>query len=135
MNKIAVTARQVSEKLEIEGIEFDSCTFIDIAVDAERLDTELNFDGTIYWPELLRSKEKPGSYLLCTCFCGIAEDSGWEPITVLHESGAVVWSFERNGMRRYTFTIADYEFAIKECEKTLDLDHFPLAVPAAVWPV
>jgi hypothetical protein len=134
MNTIAATARQVSEKLEIQGIEFDSCTFIDISVDGVRIDTEINFDGTIYWPELLRSIEGPGSYLLFTCFCGISDDAGWDPITVLHENGTVVWSFERNGMRRFVFPIADYALAIRECEKTLDLNRFPLAVANAVWP-
>lgn len=135
MNSIEVNPRVIYDKIEHEGIEFSRCTFIDVHIDGLRLETGDTFDGVAYWPELRKSIEGSGSYLLFTCYCGIAQDSGWEPITVQHENSSVVWFFERNGSRRYVFSKSDYLSAIRRCEEALDLDRYPLAVATAIWPV
>jgi hypothetical protein len=126
---------RVVESAEHEGIKFSCCTFIDIYIDDEPLNMNSSFEGVVYWPELRKSAEGSGAFLLFTCYCGIAEDGGWEPVEVKHDATSVSWLFERNGSREYRFSRSDYLFAVTRCETDLDLERYPLAVFAAAWPV
>jgi hypothetical protein len=134
MNSIKITPRKVEGQIEHEGIEFSHCTFIDIYVDGVRLDLTDSFEGVAYWPELRKSADGSGTYLVFTCYCGVADDAGWEPIVVKHKDQCVTWSFKRNGPRKYLFGASEYISAISQCEKALELNQYPLAVESAVWP-
>jgi len=134
MNDIAIFPEEI-DYFEAEGIKFCKNTFINILIDGTSINEMKEFeDGTVYWPELKKSTEKNGNYLIFTCVCGIAEDAGWEEINVVHSEKMVTWIFERNGENRYQFDKDDYLNKIQRCEKLLNLSEFPLAVENATFP-
>ena len=135
MNEIAIYPKEI-ENLEAEGIVFKNSTFIGMMIDGELIDEIKAFeDGTVYWPELKRSLEGTGKYLIFTCICGVAEDAGWEEINVIHSNSEVAWKFERDGEHKFIFDKADYLYQIQQCEKILNLKEFPLAVENATFPI
>ena len=134
MNSITLYPDEVSS-IEIEGIDFRDNTFIEMLIDGTSMSEMLSFEhGTIYWPELKSSIEKSGKYLIFTCFCGIADDSGWEEIQVSHSDNKIEWAFERNGLQKYSFDKEKYLKEILACENMLNLSQYPLAIEQAVFP-
>ena len=134
MNSITLYPNEVSS-MEVEGINFKDKTFIKMLIDGIPMNEMSSFeDGAIYWPELKCSAEKSGKYLLLTCFCGVAEDAGWEEIQVAHSGNNIEWVFERNGMQKYSFDKEEYLKEILACEKMLNLSQYPLAIEYAVFP-
>lgn len=131
MNDIAIFPNEV-ESLKAEGIEFHNNSFIEINIDGDSISALKDFeDGTVFWPELKKSSEKSGSYLIFTCICGIAEDAGWEEVQVTHSESAITWEMDR---RSYVFDKSDYISQVYRCEKLLNISEFPLAVENAVFP-
>jgi hypothetical protein len=97
MNRIIFFAEEFrdAEVLNIYGIEFHDCIVVRAVVDGELIHELSEFeDSLIYVPELLRSLEGPGRYLIFTSSCGIAEDGGWDGVVVDHELNLVSWSFD-----------------------------------------
>ncbi len=74
------------------------------------------------------------STLLFTCYCGVADDAGWETIRVLHSKDKVSRTFRRDGLRKFFFARCAYILAIQECGSRINLADLPLAVERAVWP-
>ncbi len=135
MNTILIIPKKIIEPIEYEGIKFSKCTFIDIWLDDEPIDKIDNFeDSTVFWEELKKSTLCSGNYLIFTCYCGVAEDAGWDPISVEHTDDKVIWQFSRETDAKYEFDKIEYLEQVQSCENTLDLISYPLAVPIAVWP-
>ncbi|KZZ46995.1 hypothetical protein A3759_18480 [Thalassolituus sp. HI0120] len=134
MNQLLIRPEEV-ELLSRDGIEFKNNTFIELDVDHQPyLIYEAFEEGTVYWPELKASCLCSGEYLIFTCACGIADDAGWNLITVTHSESEVIWDFYRNGKQRFCFDKANYQSQINECERQMNLIQFPLAVEHAVFP-
>lgn len=134
MNDIEVMPREIAY-FESEGIEFRNRTFIEVKIDDWPIIKMNAFAGSvIFWPELLKSSEKTGKYLIFTCICGVADDSGWEVINVIHSDNQISWVFERNGEHKYHFDKRKYIHQIRECEKRLKLSEYPLDLESAIFP-
>ena len=134
MNDIAIYPSEF-DFLEIEGIEFVCKTFIEILIDGDSISGLRAFEsGVVFWPELVRSLDGCGKYLIFTCACGLAEDSGWELIDVQHSKNEVSWVFERNGDQVYTFEKSEYFKQIHNCEKLFNLSEYPLAIKRTLFP-
>jgi len=134
MNELLIRPEEV-ELLSRDGIEFKNNTFIELDIDHQSYLIDKAFEeGTVYWPELKASSLSSGEYLIFTCACGIADDSGWNLITVTHSKSEVIWNFNRNGKQQFCFDKANYQSQIKVCEGLMNLTEFPLAVEQAVFP-
>lgn len=83
-----------NEILDMHGIVFRDCIVVRAVVDGELIHEMPGFDDSlIYFPELLRSLEGAGRYLIFTSSNGIAEDGGWDGVAVDCDSEFVSWSF------------------------------------------
>lgn len=134
MNTLTAYPRFV-EGVEVhEGISFSSCVFIEIRVDDTPLTEGAGFGGAVFLPELSRSVSGSGDYLIFTCYCGIADDSGWTPIRVEHKGENVLWSFDRSGKYEFQFMRESYAKEILRCQEKIVLSKYPLAISSAVWP-
>ncbi len=132
MNLISIYPKEV-DYLHKDGIEFHINTFIEVMIDGELIkDTKAFEDGEIFWPELKRSIEKSGNYLIFTCICGVAEDAGWEEINVIHKDNTIIWEFERNSDFQFRFDKEDYIKEVNLCESLLNLSAYPLGVESVI---
>ncbi len=135
MNLISIYPKEI-DSLEKDGLEFYNNTFIEVIIDGYPLkDTEAFEDGEVFWPELKRSIEGSGKYLIFTCICGVAEDAGWEEINVIHKENMIIWEFDRNSSFQFRFNKEDYIKEVNLCESLLNLSDFPLGVDEAIWPM
>lgn len=135
MNDIAIFPREIIKPVRYEGIQFSSCTFIEILIDGVSITEIGDFEsGVVVWEQLKESTRAPGEYLLFTCYCGIPEDAGWDYIYVEHISDKIVWELDRAGHRRFEFDMVELKEQIKSCEVQLNLKQYPLAVPVSVPP-
>ncbi len=134
MNSIIINPKEV-EYLEEEGISFSNKTFIEILIDKFHYNKFDAFqDGVVYFPELKRSTEKTGKYLIFTSICGIADDAGWDRINVDHSGKEIFWEIERNGYHKFIFDRIEYIEQVNKCEKQLKLSEFPFAIKHVVFP-
>jgi hypothetical protein len=72
-----------SETFEYEGIIYSNCAFVKLIVDGIDLIKETeDRKGVVVWNELKKTKDYSGDYLILTCVCGIADDAGFNLVTV-----------------------------------------------------
>lgn len=135
MNKIGINPREITDTVIYESILFSEETFIDLTIDGVAIENISNLaGGTIFWPELKRSIIGSGEYLIFTCYCGIADDAGWNLIAVEHNRSTVSWTIKRHKVEHYVFPKSSYVEGILECERRLNLGKYPLAVESAFFP-
>lgn len=106
------------EEVDFEGIPFSSICYVKLFVDGCDVISEDTFEGSfIYFKELKDSVEKSGKYLIFTSVSGIADDAGWDYVTVTHKEDTVEWSFERdNSSLFYLFDSSEYQNQISTLE-------------------
>ncbi len=135
MNKFEIVPKEIDGSVTHEGIQFSACTFIDIYIDGISIEEIEAFEsGVAYWPELERSLQGTGNYLLFTCFCGNPDDAGWDYVRVEFTDSAVIWCFERELESRYEFSKVEYIDQIESCRSMLRFTHYPLAIPDSLMP-
>ena len=88
-------------------IEIDGANFLD-AIDPLSL---------AYYPELIKTVQGSGDFLIFTCACGVADCAGWEKVSVRHEEEIVRWDFSYNG-NTYAFRF-DKNFYIGEIQRLI----------------
>ncbi|WNO09146.1 hypothetical protein [Teredinibacter sp. KSP-S5-2] len=132
---IAIFPKEVVGTVMHEGIEFSSCTFIEIFLDGASFCEIEDFEGgVVVWDELKKSAVDSGKYLIFTCYCGIPEDGGWDFINVTHLDNEIIWEFDRVSCRKIVFNKADYISQINDCGALLRLESYPLAMPVSRIP-
>ena len=93
-NKISFSIKH-EESLTLDGIPFNSISFINLEIDGNEFRNNENFkDSFLVSKEIFRSSEKSGKYLLFTCACGIADDGGWKGVQVVHFKDSIYWFLE-----------------------------------------
>ena len=109
------------EEADFDGILFSGICYIKLFIDECDVISEDLFEGSfIYFKELKNSVKRSGRYLIFTSVNGIADDAGWDYITVTHEGDSVEWSFERDGSSLfYLFDSGKYQNQISMLENEI----------------
>ncbi len=126
MLDIVIVPKEVKSPVEFEGIKFSKCTFVDILIDGTSIEDIADVEsGVIFWPELKKSCEPEGKYLLFTCYCSIPDDAGWDYIFVEHKGDNIIWHLNRDNEKSYSFNRASYIEQVTSCEKLMNLETIP----------
>lgn len=125
MNKIEMNVRVLDSKqfLVIDNIEFTNALLIEIAIDGQQLRTQKYFsDSLIVYPELIKSCDNSGKYLIFTTAIGVADAGGWEGVNVDIVSDLYIkWDFVIDDQQySYCFDKADYLSEIEKLKKTIN---------------
>ena len=123
--------------LDKDGISFTNVCVISITVDWEDLYSKPGFiDSLIVYEELISSLKADGKYLIFTCACGVAEDGGWDGVSVRHFDGSVIWEIETEfGKEVFLFDSMDYAREIERLSFDLkSLGHLTLEPSFVVYP-
>jgi len=127
--KLELKRVETSDTRKIEGIEFSGICFLDVVVDGASLFERDEFAGSFaILEELEKSTKATGDFLLFTSVSGIADDAGWELVTVDLQTENATWSFRRDDARFgfqfltpvYLDEISRARYAASNCE--LDLE-------------
>lgn len=86
-----------------------------IEIDGAYLLDAIDTMSLAYYPELIKSVQGSGDYLIFTCACGVADCAGWEKVGVTHEEEIVAWDFSFNEIT-YAFRF-DKNFNIGEIQR------------------
>lgn len=89
-----------------DGIYFEDISYIKVLIDQiDLLETDIFIDAFLYFDELEKSIHADGEYLLFTCACGIADDSGWKKVRVSHVDEYIMWEIllHNNIIKTYKF--------------------------------
>lgn len=123
MNTISLKLRIIpkNEIFSIEGIDFSGVSFIEIFIDGEDILKNDQFFGSfIYWGQLEKTVSNAGKYLIFTSVSGIADDAGWDYVSVQHSAISVVWKFKIDEKDfTYSFDRNNYFDEIKGIEKKI----------------
>lgn len=111
-----------NERIEIDGIRFSGIAFIIIFIDEQNLMNENVFNESfIFFDELKKSTQKSGKYLLFTSVSGIADDAGWQKVSVLHLDDLVIWEIELdNESLIFHFDKNEYIIEIQKLNEKID---------------
>jgi len=120
LNNFRLILRQHTSVIR-NGITFTNIATIDLLIDdIDMLNTNDAFtQALLYFPELERSSEKNGKYLLFTCACGVADDGSWEGVAVTIDQDIVSWKFIGIGLQ-FHFTTNQYRNEISKIRQQLD---------------
>lgn len=105
-NELSLNLKKISDEkpIAIDGIEFRNCGIIEYYFDNEK--PIFAAESLIVFPELEKSAQKNGIYLIFTSASGITDELGWEGICVTHGQDIVMWDFE--------YDDADYQFVFSK---------------------
>lgn len=123
MNKIELNIKIISDadSVTIDGIEFVNAILVKLLIDGLPIEQYKFMDVVlVVFSELLRSLCGNGVYLIFTSASGVADDGGWEGVTVIFENNVVKWNFEAEGKKyHFEFEVDQYKNAIKELERKI----------------
>jgi hypothetical protein len=131
MNHITLYVEQYfgENELSKNGLHFNDIVVVKLLIDGADIEDSQYFqDGIIYFDELEASTKGSGNYLIFTCGCGIAEDGGWEGVSVTIDDDEVRWLLEvGDHVFKYTFSKSDYLKEVEsirsylgKCDQTLE---------------
>lgn len=120
MNKFKLHLEHIlkEEILSIDGLDFSNALLVRVLIDDTPI-SKFKFleDALVVFPELLKSLSESGLYLIFTSASGIADDGGWEGVTISHQNKIINWDFEiENKNYHFEFDKSQYEKAIQEME-------------------
>ncbi len=113
------------QTMEIEGISFSGIAYIDPIINGLSMFEQDIYLGTfLVFKELEKSYKNSGKYLLFTSVSGVADDAGWEYVTVSLEEDRIDWRFFRDGKEtHYSFEKSRYINGVIKIEKAvMELD-------------
>jgi hypothetical protein len=112
-----------NEKVEFEGVFFTNIAYILVNIDGHELLSLESFEGSfIVLVELEKSTLGSGNYLIFTSISGVADDSGWEKIKVIHEQDVVRWFIERDDNEFvFSFDKSEYFNGVIELRKKIEI--------------
>lgn len=101
------------ETFEYENIIYSKCAFIKLIVDGVDLimETETR-KGVIVWDELKKTLDNSGEFLILTCVCGIADDAGFNLVTVDRGEKEIKWTFNDDTDIVWRFDKTDYDLKL-----------------------
>jgi hypothetical protein len=99
--------------ISIDGILFENCVFISLSIDNLKIvPNGLFSESLVFWSELLLTVKGSGQFLIFTCACGVADDGGWDKISVNHVEEHIKWSFSFNE-NQYSFTFEKEQYFVE----------------------
>jgi hypothetical protein len=109
------------ETFEYEGIVYSNCAFIKLVVDGVDLIKE-NEDrkGIIVWDEFKKTWDKSGDFLILTCVCGVADDAGFNYVTVDRGQRTIKWTFNDDTGIVWEFDKTDYEMKLSKLNSQVE---------------
>jgi len=110
-----------NEETEIDGIIFSGVVYIQATVSGIVLLEQELFSGSfIFLKELGLSTMKSGEYLIFTSVSGIADDAGWDRVTVKHDGSHINWVIQRDGnILQYLFDKEEYIREVRNIEQQI----------------
>ncbi|WP_216740435.1 hypothetical protein [Hahella sp. HN01] len=119
-----------------DGISFSESVVVKLLIDGEDVEEIGGFsDALVYFDELRSSIDSSGKYLIFTCANGIAEDGGWEGVSVEFGDETVNWKFEFGGrFFDYTFDRKEYVSEIDSLATYLVNCDLQLAPKSVIFP-
>ncbi|WP_224997088.1 hypothetical protein [Cesiribacter sp. SM1] len=137
MNRIhfELSVLERGETVEYENIIYSDCAFIKLHIDGIDLikQTE-DRKGVIVWDELKKTLLNSGDFLVLTCMCGVADDAGFEYITVQRNQNTVEWKFNDNTNIEWTFDRNQYDQEIMGLSSKIDTLEVDLEPKYVVFP-
>lgn len=124
------------DRLFIGGIKFSNSLFIKIFIDNISVqELPLLNESLIVYSELLKSLEGSGLFLIFTSASGIADEGGWEGVTVRFEGKKVHWDFEVEDTKfHFEFEANQYKNAIRKLEGDIAINAGKLKLePAEIF--
>ncbi len=118
--KFELIKLDVTKTVEYEGIIYSNCAFIKLHVDDIDFFKETeDRKGVVVWDELNKAKNSSGDYLILTCTCGVADDGGFDFITVDRGENAVKWTFNDDTKIIWTFDKAQFDQELLRLERDI----------------
>lgn len=109
------------ETFEYENIIYSNCAFIKLIVDGIDLIRETeDRKGVIVWDELKKTHDNSGDFLILTCVCGIADDAGFNLITVDRNDGMIRWTFNDDTDIVWEFDKTNYELKLSKLNAQIE---------------
>ncbi|WP_330924929.1 hypothetical protein [Candidatus Sororendozoicomonas aggregata] len=124
MNEISLSAIKINDnkKVVIDGVEFNRGVLVDLKIDNRCCRYFEHMEhSVVVLRELVRSLSGNGCYLIFTSASGIADDGGWEGVTVTYMNDVVNWDFEIEDIEyHYEFDLQQYKKQIMSLELSLE---------------
>jgi hypothetical protein len=109
------------ETFEYENIIYSNCAFIKLIVDGIDLIKETeDRKGVIVWDELKKTRANSGDFLILTCVCGIADDAGFNLITVDRDDEMIRWTFNDDTDIVWEFGQTDYDLKLSKLNSQIE---------------
>jgi len=137
MNTIKLSLEIIKGKdwVEYENITYQNCAFIKLYIDDIDL-VMLTEDekGIVVWDEIKKSRYESGDYLIITCLCGIADDGGFQLITVTRKEQTVKWNFNDGSNAEWEFDKNQYDSELFRLENEIQHLTVPLEPRHVIFP-
>lgn len=109
---------QIKETFKLESNEFRLFLKLDKKPFFTINEEDIN---AIVFEELENSLKGDGSYLIFTCYCGVADCGGWKKVIVRHNLNTISWLFNYNTKDYfYEFDSKSYQNEIENVRLELD---------------
>jgi len=125
MNRFELNIQKIlnEESLTIDGIEFTKAILVRLLIDGLHIE-KLKFleVALVVFSELLKSLSGNGLYLIFTSASGVADDGGWEGVTVRFDHEVVYWDFDvEDESYHFEFERSQYDYAIRKLVREIAL--------------
>lgn len=133
--KLSLEIIPPSEIKLISSIPFTNCALIKIFIDDISVSDAVYIDSVVVFEELKKSiLSDRGRFLIFTEASGIADDGGWDYVSVIHENDNTKWILEyNNNTIEYLFDKNEYYIQIENLNnKVLVLDKNIIVEPSFV---
>jgi hypothetical protein len=118
--KLDLDVIQGNDWVEYEGITFSNCAFIKLIIDDIDLVKLTDYEkGVVVWDEIKKTRFESGDFLILTCLCGIADDGGFQLITVSRNENTVNWTFNDGSKSKWEFDKNEYDAELIRLENEI----------------
>lgn len=117
MNDIEFKLETLKNKdtFEYEGIIYSNCAFIKLIVDkVDLIKATEDRKGIVVWDELKKTGDRSGDFLILTCVCGVADDAGFNLVTVDRGLRNIKWTFNDDTGIIWEFDKTDYDLKLSK---------------------
>jgi hypothetical protein len=90
--------------------------------------------GVVVWGELNKAKNNSGDFLILTCMCGVADDGGFNLITVDRGENLVKWTFNDDTKIKWTFDKVQFDQELLQLETQVQNLKLPLEPKNVLFP-
>lgn len=133
--RFEVAVLEGQETVEYENIIYSNCAFIKLLIDdVDLIKQTEDRKGVVVWDELKKTQYSSGDFLVLTCMCGIADDAGFNYVTVKRSQDAVAWKFNDDTHIEWVFEKGQYDQEISELSSNIEKLKVPLEPQRVVLP-